>query len=388
MEAVRKAVLACMHNCTPDDDLISSLNAVVEQEGQHACKIIMEMLVHRDCDCHDAVYHWGKIQSHKSELSKILGRPTSLPVAVCDYLHWVDKSIGYPKLIDVCKFEEIFKQARRDFLTGLYNRQEFEEAIRREIARAKRYDRKVSLLFLDLDSFKKLNDQYGHLAGDKALQYLAGIIGESKRTEDMVARYGGDEFVMLLPDTNKVDALNFADRFREMVESRKITCNGHSIKLTISGGVSTFPEDAQNAVKLIQCADHALHVAKREGKNLVLLYKKEVRKFVRLPFFEKIEGTTLSDKNNIVLRAESKNLGRGGILLENKFSVHIGSVVEVCIVLDGKNVNLLGEVVRINQLPTNRFDLGVSFLKKQKSAQRILDNYVSNSLRQCAYPCQ
>ncbi|NTW89202.1 MAG: GGDEF domain-containing protein, partial [Desulfobulbaceae bacterium] len=122
-----------------------------------------------------------------------------------------------PKLIDVYKFEEIYHQARRDFLTDLYNRQEFEEALTREIARAKRYGRKVSLLFYDVDSFKKFNDQYGHMAGDKALQYFGKNLGERKRAEDIVARYGGDEFVMLLPDTKKEDALGVAEKLGSFV---------------------------------------------------------------------------------------------------------------------------------------------------------------------------
>ncbi|MBU1398479.1 MAG: diguanylate cyclase [Proteobacteria bacterium] len=382
MEAIRKAILACMQNCTPDDDLVASLKGIVEQEGIQACRIIMEMVAHRDFESEEAARHWDKIQIHQAELSALLARPVSLPVAVCDYLHWVEKTIGYPKLIDVNKFEELFTQARRDFLTGLYNRQEFEEAISREIARGKRHERKVSLLFIDLDSFKMLNDQYGHLAGDSALQHLARIIGESKRLEDMVARYGGDEFVMLLPDTSKEEALRFAERFRKMVESNKAIYNSHFLSITISGGVATFPDDAQEVVKLIQFADHALNVAKRQGKNVVLGYKKEARKFLRLPYVEKVRGTALSGKQNIVLRAESKNLGSGGILLENTFPVHVGSSVEISIVLDGRTVTVLGEVVRTDQLATDRFAIGVSFLEKQESTKIVLDRYVLNSLMQ------
>lgn len=388
MEAVRKAVLACMRHCTPDEDLISSLNSVIEQEGKGTCKIIMEMVAHRDCDHLDAVNYWEKIVTHQSELSQTLGRSVGLHAAVCDYLHWVDKSVGYPKLIDVHKFEEIFNQARRDFLTGLYNRQEFEEVFRREIARAKRYDRKVSLLFFDVDSFKKLNDKYGHMAGDKALQHIGEILGGKKRLEDIVARYGGDEFVMLLPDTKKEDALGLAERLREGMDSRKIDINGYQLSLTISGGVATFPEDAQDAVKLIRCADHALQLAKRGGKNSILSYEKEGRKCVRLPFPVKIKAKVISGKKKVALSTESKNLGVGGILLENKFSVDVGSVIEIRIVLDGKAVTLQGEVVRTDQLATNRFDIGVSFLKKQESVQLVLDNYVLNSLRQYTNPCQ
>lgn len=388
MEAVRKAVLACMRNCTPDDDLISSLNSVVAQDGEQGCKIIMEMIAHRDCNCKEAVHHWERIQVHQSELSQSLGRPVGLPAAVCDYLHWIDKSIGYPKLIDVHKFEEIFNQARRDFLTGLYNRQEFEAVIRREIARAKRYGRKVSLLFLDVDSFKKLNDQYGHMSGDSALQYLGKILVEKKRLEDIVARYGGDEFVMLLPDTKKEEALRLADRLRERVENRNIAIDGHQLSVTISGGVATFPDDAQDAVNLIQCADHALHVGKCEGKNSILPYRKESRKFMRHPFLEKINAKSISGKRDVFWSAESKNLGGGGILLENRFSVDVGSIIELCIVLDGKAITPRGKVVRSAQLATNRFDIGVSFLEKQESILLVVNNYVLNSLQQCTNLCQ
>jgi hypothetical protein len=204
----------------------------------------------------------------------------------------------------------------------------------------------------------------------------------------MVARYGGDEFVMLLPDTSKEDALRFAERFRGMVESRKAIYNSLFLSITISGGVATFPDDAHDAVKLVQFADHALNVAKRQGKNLVLGYKKEARQFLRLPYVEKVNGTASSGKQNIVLRAESKNLGSGGILLENKFPVHVGSSVEIGIVLDGKTVTVLGEVVRTDQLATDRFAIGVSFLERQESARIVLDRYVLNSLMQSTKACQ
>ena len=390
METVKHAVMACIRNCTPDVDLISSLNAVIKQEGKRACKIIMEMLAHRDFDIQVAFRHWEKIQLHQSELSGVLARPVSLQVAVCDYFHLIDKNTSYPTLIDIYEFEKIYNQARRDFLTGLYNRQEFDEAIRREIARATRHDRKLSLIFVDLDSLKKLNNQYGHLAGDKALQRLSQFISKSKRVEDVIFRYGGDEFVTLLPDTGKEEALLLAERFRRMVERRKISYDGHSLQVTISGGVAAFPEDAQDAVRLIQCADHALHVAKREGKNAILAYKKEARKFARLPFREKVNGTALLDKKNVALSGESKNLGHGGMLLENKFPVHVGSVVEISIVLDGKAVTIMGEVVRTEPLAEDRFDIGVSFMQKQESARIVLDKYVLNNkrLQQYAATCQ
>ena len=225
------------------------------------------------------------------------------------------------------------------------------------------------------------------------MQSLAEIIDNNKREEDIVARYGGDEFVMLLPDTKKEDALGFAERFRVMVESRKFTFNGLFLPITISGGVATFPDDAKDVVKLIHCADHALHVAKREGKNLILVYKKDVRKkdvrkFVRLPYFEKINGTTLSDGKNVVLLAKSKNIGVGVILLENKFPVHVGALDEISVVLAGKAVTIRGEVVRTDPQKTDRFDLGVSFLEKQESAKIVLDNYVLNSLLQSENSCQ
>ncbi len=109
---------------------------------------------------------------------------------------------------------------------------------------------------------------------------------------------------------------------------------------------------------------------------------------MRHPFLEKINAKSISGERDVFWSAESKNLGAGGILLENRFSVDVGSIIELCLVLDGKAITPRGKVVRSAQLATNRFDIGVSFLEKQESILLVVNNYVLNSPRQCTNLCQ
>lgn len=169
--------------------------------------------------------------------------------------------------------------ALRDGLTGLYNHRFFQEALKVELARAKRYQRVVSLLFLDVDHFKAYNDQWGHPAGDRVLQRLARILDGTEevpaagrgRSSDIAARYGGEEFVVILPETPKAGAALRANRLRAGVESspfegRESHPGG---RLTVSVGVATWPEDAPTASALVEAADRALLRAKRAGRNRV-----------------------------------------------------------------------------------------------------------------------
>jgi diguanylate cyclase (GGDEF)-like protein len=161
------------------------------------------------------------------------------------------------------------EQVKRDGLTGLYNHGYFQEVLSRETARAGRYGRCFSLIFADLDHFKKYNDHQGHLAGDKALVVTAEILRKYVRKSDYVARYGGEEFVILLPETDKTRARIVAERVREAIEAHPFP--GREAQpggvLTISMGISSFPEDGQLPVELIRMADAALYTAKRDGGN-------------------------------------------------------------------------------------------------------------------------
>lgn len=158
-----------------------------------------------------------------------------------------------------------------DELTGSFNYRYFTQILQEEIKRAKRYRQNLSLIMVDIDWFKKCNDSYGHLFGNLVLKDVVSIIRRCIRDVDILCRYGGEEFIVILPQTNKKDAYTIAERVRFFVQKHSFQDPGLRIKtkLTVSIGVATFPEDASDPDKLILQVDSALYQAKGKGKNLV-----------------------------------------------------------------------------------------------------------------------
>ncbi len=156
----------------------------------------------------------------------------------------------------------------RDGLTGLVNYREFHRQVTEEVARCRRYGRPFSLLMLDVDHFKDVNDTYGHLAGDEVLRAVAALIERTVRPADLVARYGGEEFVIVLPETTGAGAWALAERLRRRVADLTVAvpANG-AVSLTVSVGLAVFPEDADSFQGLLSAADQALYAAKSGGRN-------------------------------------------------------------------------------------------------------------------------
>jgi diguanylate cyclase (GGDEF)-like protein len=168
---------------------------------------------------------------------------------------------------------EVRALAVTDGLTGLTNHRAFHHALEVEVARAGRYGYPVSLVFLDIDSFKLYNDTYGHPAGNERLKAIAALLQERVREPDVAARYGGEEFAIILPHTPKVGALHLAERIRAAAEATAPEAHGPGVPFsgyTLSLGVAGFPEDARNAEDLLLAADDAELAAKRAGKNRVV----------------------------------------------------------------------------------------------------------------------
>jgi len=168
-------------------------------------------------------------------------------------------------------YAEVESLAVTDSLTGIANRRAFDRALERELVRARHYGYPLALVMIDVDSFKQYNDTYGHLAGDQRLRAVARLLTQCVREIDFVARYGGEEFVIILPDTNRQQALQVAEQIRRSAEAEYTgSLNGQVIPgYTLSMGVAVFPEDAQTPSELLLAADYAELTAKRTGKNRV-----------------------------------------------------------------------------------------------------------------------
>lgn len=156
-----------------------------------------------------------------------------------------------------------------DGLTGLYNRRHFEANLEREFLRAKRYKSDLSIAMIDVDFFKKVNDTYGHSCGDYVLKEIAFLVNEAFRKTDMIFRYGGEEFVVILTETDCKNAIVPLERLRKNVEENKFRYENKELKITISIGVTSNLENSQTPWELFDLADKALYEAKKNGRNQI-----------------------------------------------------------------------------------------------------------------------
>ena len=174
--------------------------------------------------------------------------------------------------------QKLIALATIDDLTQLYNRRYFFVRFQQELERAKRYQRPLSCLILDLDHFKQVNDTYGHLAGDQVLKEIAHILKTQCRQSDLAGRYGGEEMIVLLPETDAHGAFAIAERIREMIQNHEtVSAKGQSIRVTVSIGVAHLNGAEVGAVdnpdRIVQYADDALLAAKKKGRNRIKLYQ-------------------------------------------------------------------------------------------------------------------
>lgn len=157
-----------------------------------------------------------------------------------------------------------------DVLTGLYNRRFLINQFKKELERVKRYNRRVSCIMIDIDNFKSVNDTYGHITGDMVLRGFAEALQRNLRDSDFVGRYGGEEFVLVVPETNKELCLKAGNRIKKKIS--EISYTHQNITLTISGGIASAPEDGLDVKTLLYRADQALYAAKKTGKNIFVLF--------------------------------------------------------------------------------------------------------------------
>lgn len=368
----------------PGKALLDRLAGIRRDRGVPACSRLIELLTGLRMDEVAAERAIDRILLHRTSLSAALGRDPGIPLATFDYFINVEPRLRSPRMVEMHHYREIERLAVTDALTGISNRRHFRRSGRSELRRSERYGLSASVLFLDLDDFKDVNDRWGHQLGDRVLVEVARILRGAVRDIDVAARYGGEEFALLLPETPKTGAGSVADRIRGRVEQRFAAreLEGHLIGMTISAGVATFPEDAIDLDGLLRRADEALYQAKSAGKNRVVCSIPERRRFHRIDLGEGDGWPTVRVEvpgagRTAVVRA--RNLSRGGVLLESAASVAVGDRVLLTMEWHESSsapIHLSGRVVRSHERDDNggsRFELGVAFDREGVEALPRLD---------------
>ena len=328
-------------------------------QGDPLYSSLLYLLTHLNFTERQATRTWKKVVTHRDGMRETLGRDPGLRVAILDYFVNVSRELKNPKVIELAIYERTERSAVTDGLTGLYNHAFFLQALRQEVLRSKRHGLRAALLLLDLDNFKAVNDERGHVEGDRVLMRAAAVVREGVREIDVAARYGGEEFAVLLPDTSRLGAFVVAERIRRRIEDR--FARGRSV-VTVSGGIAVFPDDAGTPADLIVQADAGLYGAKAAGKNRILLPQGERRRFRRQI---SPQGVTVGTRAGRA-PARVKNVSEGGLLVSLREAVPLGSAVSLTIERTGGTpVGLRGEVVRVERVPGEiepAFDVGVRFL--------------------------
>ncbi len=211
--------------------------------------------------------NWLEFSLHEEEENRLF-----VKIKANDALRYVNLVV---EVLNLCLerihlYEQLARLSIHDALTGIYNRRYFEMRYDTEFTRARKYGFGLAVLMIDLDHFKKINDTYGHLVGDAVLKETAAVIKENIREIDFTARMGGEEFAVVLSETDRPGALLAAERIRTKIMQRKIRAFDEVVEVTVSVGAAVFPHNAVNADMLLVVADKFLYEAKARGRNCVV----------------------------------------------------------------------------------------------------------------------
>jgi diguanylate cyclase (GGDEF)-like protein len=340
----RQSLLNLLQADPPHEEKLLAQFETREHAGEPVYSTILYILTHLSFSEAEARRHWRRIRAHRNRLQMELARDVGLRVALLDYFVNVNKELKNPKVIEISIYERTERSAITDGLTGLYNHAYFVQTLKRELHRARRHGLKLSLAIFDLDNFKKVNDSKGHLEGDRVLMKSSALLKETLREIDTAARYGGEEFVVVLPETPRTGAFVVADRIRARIEQHFKRRRSAAAGVTISGGVASFPEDADSVEELVRRADQALYRSKAAGKNRITLAQGERRRHPRVAATHKVLLSTKSGRGHA---GRAKNVSATGVLVSANRPLPVGRAVNVVIrPPSGAPLRIEGEVVR------------------------------------------
>ncbi|HZI93446.1 MAG TPA: diguanylate cyclase [Patescibacteria group bacterium] len=369
------------------ETMLQRLDAEAAHVGRPVHAELLKLLTHLSYPNEEARQVWSGFQVHRATLERRLGRDVGPRVALFDYLMNVDRRLSNPKIIEVNDFEKTEKSAITDHLTGLFNRAHFDSCLKKEINRCRRYGQTVSLIMLDLDEFKQVNDAHGHQAGDAVLRDVGRLLVQRVRDIDVAARYGGEEFAIIVPETRRTSAFVVAERIRSEVERffKRKGAGAHDMHVTLSGGIASHPEDAETPETLLARADEALYRAKRAGRNLVSIYYQEKRRASRVPIASPAIQVYLKDQPSVGAEiCKGLNISEGGILLQTTRKLEVGQSLEMRLAVNGEEqLELLAEVIRLEERSNGRrkklYDAALRFRFGRRSRPESLTRFLQES---------
>jgi diguanylate cyclase (GGDEF)-like protein len=374
VERVKGELLALLDEDTHNEErILHRLSQIHAETGIQVHAALLLILTRLLMEEEEARGHWNAILQHRINLITRIGRDVGLRVAVFDYFLNVNRKLTRPRIIELEVLEEVEKSSALDHLTGLYNQRYFRSALQKELRRSKRYELDMALLYMDLDNFREINERYGDLVGDILLKEVAILIKNKIRDIDVAARYSGEEFVLLLPETERMGAYLVAERIRREIERHFVRrdVDGKPILMTLSVGIAKYPEDSTVGERLIGRAEEALYQSKARGTNGVAVYFRERRNFIRFdPEHRglKIEVQPGDRPAPSDASSSPRNISRSGLLVETNQAYSIGGEVQVRCQAQAslETITLRGRVVRVEELEgigePGRFDVGIAFL--------------------------
>lgn len=267
MHAISVEVISALAGDRPPTNWEQSfLRKLKVSRAEHYYPDILYAITHQQFSPLVAEQLWQEILRHKYELSEKLGRNVRITVAALDYLSNVKEELAVSTLISESHFTNLANLSMRDGLTGLFNHSSCIELIKMEFELFRRYGSIFSLVVLDIDDFKKINDEFGHPQGDRVLVEVSGALTREIRDSDLCCRYGGEEFVVIMPLTGGREAFEIAERLRKAI----LTIYPGGSGVSASFGVATSLEGVLSHFDLIKEADDSLYRAKKAGKNRVV----------------------------------------------------------------------------------------------------------------------
>lgn len=367
-EELLQALQEDAHN---EERVIRRLDQIRAEEGIAATAALLLALTGMSFEESEARRHWEAIRGHRRALAATLGREVPLRVAVLDYFLNLNRALTGPRIIDLSLSERAEPGAAVDRVTGLPNAAAFLASLQAETRRARRYDLGLSVLYLDLDDFRELNDRHGELVGGIVLREVAILVQNKIRDIDVAARLSGEEFGVILPETERMGAFLVAERIRREIERHGLRrgVDGRPIRLTASLGVARYPEDATTADRLVERAEEALHLAKARGGNGVSVYYRERRQFIRFDLARgpvRLTVTPAPPSAPVPSEGRARNVSHGGLLFESDVPYAIGVELQV-VCEDGRRaakLTLPARVVRVEAIEERpgSFEVGVAFL--------------------------